>query len=177
MSNLQSQIARSGVLATAIASPLRLILLLCVVILIMTLRSYRRLSHIPGPFFASLTNLSRLLWVKSYRAHEIHINLHRRHGPIVRFGPNMVSVGDPSEIGTIYSFKQPWPKVRRIGVPYPLSLGNCTYCPFLSSLSSGRLAILERLPSMICRQREESNGCWLTCFLSSFSLISTERYC
>ena len=77
------------------------------------LRSYRRLSHIPGPFFAAVTNVQRMLWVKSNRAHVIHLNLHRKYGPIVRFGPNMISVADLKEIGTIYSFKKPWPKVRR----------------------------------------------------------------
>ncbi|PVI03916.1 hypothetical protein DM02DRAFT_652151 [Periconia macrospinosa] len=50
-----------------------------------------------------------MLWVNSNRAHEIHIKLHRKYGHTTRFGPNMVSVSDPKEINTIYSFKKPWP--------------------------------------------------------------------
>ncbi|EFE42798.1 cytochrome P450 oxidoreductase, putative [Trichophyton verrucosum HKI 0517] len=86
------------------------ILLPLVIFLVISVKSYYRLSHIPGPFFARFTNIPRLLWVKSFNAHRIHIDLHKKYGPIVRFGPNMVSVGDPREIGTIYSFKKPWPK-------------------------------------------------------------------
>ena len=80
-------------------------------LLVSSIQTYWRLSHIPGPLLAKFTNLPRLLWVKSNRAHHVHIDLHRKYGHIVRFGPNMVSVSDPKEIGTIYSFKKPWAKV------------------------------------------------------------------
>ena len=66
------------------------------------LRSYLRLRRIPGPFLASVTNLSRLSWVYANNAGDKHTLLHRQYGPIVRFGPNMVSVSAPSEINTIY---------------------------------------------------------------------------
>ncbi|KAL8876511.1 MAG: hypothetical protein Q9192_008845, partial [Flavoplaca navasiana] len=72
------------------------------------LKSYLRLRHIPGPFLASLTNLPRLSWVYSNRAGEIHTTLHRRYGPIVRCGPNMVSVADPAQINTIYDIHGKW---------------------------------------------------------------------
>jgi hypothetical protein len=42
-----------------------------------------------------------LLWVASGNAHDIHLALHRKYGDIVRFGPNMISVQDPAQIGTI----------------------------------------------------------------------------
>lgn len=77
-------------------------------------RTYWRLSHIPGPFLAKFTNLPRLSWVLGNSAHDVHVSLHRRYGPIVRFGPNMVSVADPAEIGTIYGFSKPWAKVCAI---------------------------------------------------------------
>jgi len=67
------------------------------------LRSYLRLRHVPGPFLAAWTNIPRMRWVQSNRAHEIHVELHRKYGKLVRFGPNMVSVQDPNEINTIYS--------------------------------------------------------------------------
>jgi hypothetical protein len=74
------------------------------------LRSYWRLSHIPGPVFARFTNLPRFFWVLGNRAHDCHIAQHRQYGPIVRFGPNMVSVGSPDEVGNIYRFSKPWRK-------------------------------------------------------------------
>jgi hypothetical protein len=78
--------------------------------LVLLLRSYWRLSHIPGPVLARFTNLPRFLWVLSNKAHDHHIAQHRQYGPIVRFGPNMVSVGSPNEVGNIYRFSKPWMK-------------------------------------------------------------------
>lgn len=64
--------------------------------------SYFCLSHIPGPFLASISNIPRLYWVLTGRAHDIHIALHDQYGPLMRMGSNMVSVSDPQEIGKIY---------------------------------------------------------------------------
>jgi cytochrome P450 len=66
-------------------------------------RSYLQLRHIPGPFLAAWTNIPRVRWVQSNRAHEIHVDVHKKYGKIVRIGPNMVSVQDPREINTIYN--------------------------------------------------------------------------
>ena len=74
-------------------------LLLLVIYLIAT---YARLSHVPGPFLASFTNLVRLRWVLTRKAQYVHIDLHKRYGPLVRIGPNVVSVGDTAEIQQIY---------------------------------------------------------------------------
>ena len=75
------------------------------------LRSYLRLRHVPGPFWAKFSNLPRFLWVAGGKAHEIHIDLHRKYGDIVRIGPNMVSVTDPDEIPKIYDFAGRYLKV------------------------------------------------------------------
>lgn len=74
---------------------------------------YFKLAHIPGPFLARFTDVIRLSWVVSYKAHDIHVAQHRKHGSLVRFGPNMVSVADPAEVGTIYGFSKPWLKVSK----------------------------------------------------------------
>ena len=86
-------------------------ILLC---LYRVLRSYLRLSHVPGPLLASLSNVSRVSWALSGRAHNKHIDLHQRYGDLVRFGPNMISVGDPGEIPTLYPLKSGFIKVRII---------------------------------------------------------------
>ncbi len=79
--------------------------------LLWSFHSYFRLRHVPGPFIAAWTNLPRLSWVLSNRAHDIHIQLHRQYGKMVRFGPNMVSISDPAEIPTIYGFNPVFQKV------------------------------------------------------------------
>ncbi|KAH9894570.1 cytochrome P450 [Xylariomycetidae sp. FL2044] len=66
-----------------------------------------RLRRIPGPFWAKITNIPRAYWVWTRSAHEIHIPLHEKYDKLVRFGPNMVSVQDPSEISKIYRMYNP----------------------------------------------------------------------
>ncbi|KAH9885148.1 cytochrome P450 [Xylariomycetidae sp. FL2044] len=73
-------------------------------------RVYGRLSHVPGPFWAKFTNWQRVLWVQTQRAHEIHQAAHEKYGPVVRFGPNMVSLADPEWITTLYPMRPGFPK-------------------------------------------------------------------
>jgi hypothetical protein len=70
-----------------------------------------RLRRVPGPFLAKLTNLPRAYWVWSRRAHDIHIGLHEKYGHLVRFGPNMVSVGNAQEVDKVYRMHNPLAKV------------------------------------------------------------------
>jgi Cytochrome P450 len=77
---------------------------LLVIVFLWNLRCYLRLRHIPGPFIAALTNFPRFRWVLKGDAHKTHVALHRKYGPLVRFGPNMVSVSDAAEIPNIYGF-------------------------------------------------------------------------
>lgn len=83
-----------------------------------------RLSHIPGPFHASLSNFVRLKWVWSRRAHRIHVELHQKHGDLVRIGPNAISIGDPSEIPQIYGFTGKFKKSDFYSVILPMSKGK-----------------------------------------------------
>jgi hypothetical protein len=85
--------------------------LIALALLAWIVRSYLSLRHIPGPFFASLTNLPRLLWVLKNKAHDVHIDLHRKYGDLVRIGPNVVSIADPAEIPRIYDYSGRFPKV------------------------------------------------------------------
>jgi hypothetical protein len=89
--------------------------LIALAILAWIVRSYLSLRHIPGPFFASLTNLHRLLWVLGNKAHDIHIDLHRKYGDVVRIGPNVVSIANPAEIPRIYDYSGRFAKVRQRG--------------------------------------------------------------
>jgi hypothetical protein len=110
----------SYVLARVRDQPVRAVgeaTLLFIILLILfftfrVVRTYLKLSHIPGPIFAGFSNLPRVSWVLSKHAHDIHIELHEKYGDLVRFGPNMVSVADPAEIPTIYPLKAGFVKVR-----------------------------------------------------------------
>lgn len=84
------------------------------VLALWSLNSYVLLHQIPGPLLAAFSNLPRVSWVLSNQAHDIHINLHQKYGKLVRFGPNMVSVGDPAEIQNLYSFTGKFTKVKTV---------------------------------------------------------------
>ena len=82
------------------------------IITIQLIRTWWRLRHVPGPFLANLTNIQRVWWVKTGRARQIHQQMHEQYGDVVRFGPNMVSISDPSVISTVYPMRAGFPKVR-----------------------------------------------------------------
>ena len=104
------EILFDGIVQNGLLQGNRLLIVPLLLICIWIASSYLRLRCIPGPFFASLTNLPRLLWVRNGDAHDTHIALHRKYGHLVRFGPNMISVSDPAEIQNIYSFNGKFPK-------------------------------------------------------------------
>jgi hypothetical protein len=66
---------------------------------------------IPGPFWARFTNLQRLYWVKTGKAHDIHYKLHEKYGKFVRIGPNVISISDPAALTTVYPTRMGVPKV------------------------------------------------------------------
>lgn len=74
-------------------------------------RVWWSLRHIPGPFLASLTNLQRVWWVKTGRAHLYHQAIHAKYGDVVRIGPHMVSFSNPEAIATVYPIRPGFPKV------------------------------------------------------------------
>lgn len=84
------------------------------------LRTWWRLKSIPGPFWAKITNFQRVFWVRTGRAHEIHMEMHEKYGDFVRFGPNMISIGDPAAIPTVYPMRPGFPKSNfyRTLMPY-----------------------------------------------------------
>lgn len=60
------------------------------------------LRDLPGPMLARFTLLWKV-WVHiKGDGHVVYQNLHKRYGPIVRTGPNSVSIGDAAMIPKIY---------------------------------------------------------------------------
>jgi hypothetical protein len=69
------------------------------------------LNHVPGPFWASFTDLYRLHKVLGRRAEQWHIQLHRRYGPFVRIGPRTVICSDNQATKKIYALNSGYIKV------------------------------------------------------------------
>lgn len=70
---------------------------------IILVRTLSPLGGIPGPFWASITNLWIVHKTRQLHRQSLDVELHKKYGPLVRIGPNIVSVGSPSVVKTIYS--------------------------------------------------------------------------
>lgn len=69
------------------------------------------LHRYPGPLWARFTDLWRYIDVRGRRPEATHIALHKKHGDIVRLGPNVLSFSDPKAIRTIYGLNKGFVKV------------------------------------------------------------------
>ena len=104
--DLQSLWSSSGLGGKAVAG----LALVALSLFIHLCRVYWKLKHIPGPFWAKITNLQRVYWVTTHRAHDFHQQVHDKYGEAVRFGPNMVSLSNPEWIPTVYPIRTGFPK-------------------------------------------------------------------
>lgn len=99
-----------------LASPTLSVLVLLPAVLAVTLlasliRGYYRLSHIPGPLVASLTDWWATINIWTGRRYHVFIQeLHEKYGPVVRWGPNRVSFAQPAAVPDIYGIHHPFPK-------------------------------------------------------------------
>lgn len=64
--------------------------------------TYALHRDIPGPFLAKFTDLWRLLTVWRQDSHWTYLRLHKKHGDLVRVGPNCISICKPDLIPSIY---------------------------------------------------------------------------
>jgi hypothetical protein len=87
------------------------ILIAGVVIRLIQNKFHNGLNKYPGHPLAAYTNWWRYFDVRGRRAQWTHIDLHRKHGDIVRLGPNVLSFADPRAIKTIYGLNKGMTKV------------------------------------------------------------------
>ncbi|KAI0850792.1 cytochrome P450 [Daldinia vernicosa] len=73
-------------------------------------RFRKDLRDIPGPKVAAYTGLWRLLDIRTGQAHKNAIKLHKKYVPLVRIGPNHVSITDTRQIDHIYGMKSKYTK-------------------------------------------------------------------
>lgn len=95
----------------ALLSRLHLWVLIGTITYIIYTRYFTGLSHIPGPFLASVSNFWKIRAAWQEAMPQQNILLHKKHGPLVRIGPNMISVDDPAALPVIYGFKPIYLKV------------------------------------------------------------------
>ena len=74
-------------------------------------RYHNGLNRYPGPFLASLTDWWRFVDVYRRRPDRTHLALHKKYGPVVRLGPNVLSFSDPEALKTIYGLNKGFVKV------------------------------------------------------------------
>lgn len=103
------------------------------------------LKSFPGPVTSSFTNLWRLYDVLKGRSAKAHIELHRKHGPAVRVGPNALSVSDPRAIRKVYGCSPTWRKVSWDKSVYSLFLRQSLY-QYAKTSSSCRVKDTVSLP-------------------------------
>jgi len=71
------------------------------------------LRKLPGPFLARVSGLYRLSLVQAGKAPVEYRKVHEKYGPIVRVGPNHVSISDPAAIPQIYGIGSSYIKVTK----------------------------------------------------------------
>lgn len=82
------------------------------------IRSWFRLRHIPGPFWAKITDLWREHHYIKGDYGDVLLTLHKRYGDLVRTGPNSVNLGNPSGVPVIYRTN---PILKKVEGSIPLS--------------------------------------------------------
>lgn len=73
---------------------------------------FTSLRKLPGHWLARFSRLYKIYLVYDGNSHVKYLDLHRKYGPVVRTGPNHVSVSDPAAIPTIYGITSKFTKVR-----------------------------------------------------------------
>jgi hypothetical protein len=94
-------------------SPGIIVISLLGLIAIRLLLNWSKLRQAPGPALAGITDLWRAYYQYRGLLRVKLLNLHKQHGPIVRYGVNSVSISDPSAINVVYGsragFVTVWP--------------------------------------------------------------------
>lgn len=70
------------------------------------------LRKLPGPFWAKYSWFWRMHSVSDGQHPFKLLELHNKHGPLVRIGPKHVSIGDAKQIPLIYGYNTKYSKVN-----------------------------------------------------------------
>lgn len=75
---------------------------------LLCIAAWRRLWHIPGPFWARFTHLWIIRRILTGDYIQGLLDLHIKYGPVVVVAPNFVSLSDPEEIRQIGKVRSKW---------------------------------------------------------------------
>ncbi|KAK8055652.1 hypothetical protein PG993_000879 [Apiospora rasikravindrae] len=131
------QYEKPGILAVILASGLVAIMWSVIAYQLSPLRKY------PGPILAGWTNVWRLCLVISGKYATVIKNLHEKHGPVVRIGPNLLDLDIPSLIRTVYNTDGKWRKSNFYKVNSTIVDGKILYHLF-SETDPAKHATLKR---------------------------------
>lgn len=98
--------------STMLASCMLVFLSLCVIYALAE-NKWRGRTDIPGPLIGRITTYYRVWLLMWGDAPLRYAELHRKYGPIVRTGPNHVSISESRWILVIYDSKHQFRKVNR----------------------------------------------------------------
>lgn len=104
-------------MSTATASKPRLVIYLGAVLVALYLASSIRVAFrkglrgLPGPLAARFSGFYRFSLVYAGKAPFEYRKVHQKYGPLVRVGPNHVSISDPAAIPQIYGIGTNYVKV------------------------------------------------------------------
>ena len=129
--------------AGSLLSRLYIWLPLVICLYLIYVRYFTRLSHIPGPFLASVSNLWKVKAAWQEEMPQQNIALHKKYGPLVRIGPDMISVDDPSAMSVIYGFKPIYSKVsscahNRYAIETYLPALQTAFYPIVEAVYKGK---------------------------------------
>lgn len=108
-------------------------------------------------WLAAYTDWWRYFDVRSLKAEKTHIAAHRKHGDVVRLGPNVLSFADPRSIKTIYGLNK--------------GMTKSDFYPVQQAVAKG-----ERLQSLFSTKDEGYHARYRRCVNGAFSMTSLVEY-
>ncbi|KAH8802559.1 cytochrome P450 [Xylogone sp. PMI_703] len=105
-------------------------------------RAYYRLASVPGPVLAGFTDIWRFRAQNSPGYSAKLVQLHRKHGKLVRIGPNHISISDPNAVPIVYSTSPVWTKASSYNAASPVSRGRAV--PSIIAMSETKHTAVRR---------------------------------
>ena len=118
---------------------------------------YNGLNKYPGHPLAAYTNWWRFFENLTRKTEKTHIALHRKHGDIVRLGPNVLSFADPRAIKTIYGLNK--------------GMTKSDFYPVQQAVAKG-----VRLQSLFSTKNEDYHAKYRRCVNNAFAMSSLVGY-
>jgi cytochrome P450 len=119
--------------------------------------TYNGLQKYPAPGLAAYSNWYRYFENFSRNTHNRHIEWHRKHGNVVRLGPNVLSFADPKAIKIIYGLNK--------------GMTKSDFYPVQQATAKGR-----RLESLFSTKNEGYHAKYRRCVNNAFAMSSLVNY-